>query len=48
MRALAYAGGLTPPELLVGPGTTVFAQMRELPQLIDQFRKIGTMKGQNA
>jgi HAD superfamily hydrolase (TIGR01509 family) len=39
MRVLAYAGGLTPPGLLAGTATTVFAQMRELPELI--AREIG-------
>ncbi len=34
MRALGYAGGLTPAERLEGPGTTVFHDMRELPALI--------------
>jgi HAD superfamily hydrolase (TIGR01509 family) len=36
MRVLAFAGGLTPAQLLVGPETTVFAEMRELPGLIAQ------------
>jgi HAD superfamily hydrolase (TIGR01509 family) len=36
MRALAFAGGLTPAELLEGPDTTVFEDMRELPGLLDQ------------
>lgn len=34
MHVFAYAGGLTPAERLAGPGTTVFADMRELPELI--------------
>jgi HAD superfamily hydrolase (TIGR01509 family) len=34
MRALGYAGGLTPAHRLEGPGTTVFSDMRELPELI--------------
>jgi HAD superfamily hydrolase (TIGR01509 family) len=34
MRALGYAGGLTAPERLAGPGTTVFHDMRELPALV--------------
>ncbi|GAA2046667.1 HAD family hydrolase [Catenulispora yoronensis] len=34
MRALGYAGGLTPAEWLEGPGTTVFDDMRELPTLL--------------
>ncbi len=36
MRALAFAGGLTPAELLEGPGTVVFDDMRELPRLLGQ------------
>ena len=36
MRVLAFAGGLTPPDLLDGPNTTVFADMRELPGLVEQ------------
>jgi HAD superfamily hydrolase (TIGR01509 family) len=35
MRALAFAGGLTPAELLEGPNTVVFDDMRELPGLLD-------------
>jgi HAD superfamily hydrolase (TIGR01509 family) len=35
MRVLAYAGGLTPAALLSGPDTTVFADMRELPGLLE-------------
>jgi HAD superfamily hydrolase (TIGR01509 family) len=34
MRALAYAGGVTAADLLSGPGTTVFREMRDLPGLI--------------
>lgn len=34
MHVYAYAGGLIPAERLAGPGTTVFAHMRELPELI--------------
>jgi len=34
MHVFGYAGGLTPPDWLIGPGTTVFTDMRELPQLI--------------
>ncbi|MBY8881097.1 HAD-IA family hydrolase [Actinacidiphila acidipaludis] len=34
MRALGYAGGLTPAERLEGRNTTVFYDMRELPTLI--------------
>jgi HAD superfamily hydrolase (TIGR01509 family) len=36
MRALAFAGGHPPAQLLAGPGTTVFSEMRELPSLIAQ------------
>ncbi|HET6867271.1 MAG TPA: HAD family hydrolase [Solirubrobacteraceae bacterium] len=36
MRALAFAGGLTPAELLEGPSTVVFDDMRELPALLVQ------------
>ena len=36
MRALGYAGGLTPAEWLEGPNTTVFDDMRELPTLLAQ------------
>ncbi|HKE50376.1 MAG TPA: HAD family hydrolase [Actinomycetes bacterium] len=34
MRAFGYAGGLTAAHRLEGPGTTVFREMRELPELI--------------
>ena len=34
MWAFAYAGGVTPAEALVGPATTVFDQMAELPGLL--------------
>ncbi len=34
MHVYAYAGGLVPAQRLAGPGTTVFADMRELPDLI--------------
>jgi HAD superfamily hydrolase (TIGR01509 family) len=34
MRALAYAGGLWPAELLDGPDTIVFDDMRDLPSLL--------------
>ena len=34
MRAFGYAGGLTPAARLDGPGTTVFHDMRALPELI--------------
>jgi HAD superfamily hydrolase (TIGR01509 family) len=36
MRVLAFAGGLTPAELLQGPNTVVFEDMRELPALLGQ------------
>lgn len=36
MRAFGYAGGLTPPEWLEGPGTVVFTDMRQLPDLITE------------
>ncbi len=35
MRSLGYAGGLTPPSWLEGPGTIVFSDMRDLPGLIE-------------
>jgi HAD superfamily hydrolase (TIGR01509 family) len=38
MRAFGYAGGLCPPELLAGPGTVVFHDMRELPRLLADGR----------
>lgn len=34
MTAFGYGGGVTPPERLEGPATTVFADMRELPALL--------------
>ncbi|MFD9789342.1 HAD family hydrolase [Streptomyces sp. NPDC059070] len=34
MRAFGYAGGLTPAELLEGPDTVVFHDMRKLPSLL--------------
>ncbi|MBT2407141.1 HAD family hydrolase [Streptomyces sp. ISL-87] len=34
MRSFGYAGGLTPAAALVGPGTVVFTDMRELPALL--------------
>jgi HAD superfamily hydrolase (TIGR01509 family) len=36
MRALAFAGGLTPAELLKGPDTVLFDDMRELPRLLEE------------
>jgi HAD superfamily hydrolase (TIGR01509 family) len=37
MRVLAFSGGLTPAELLDGPDTVLFDDMRELPVLLDQI-----------
>lgn len=34
MRVLGFAGGLTPAEWLEGPGTTVFTEMSDLPELV--------------
>jgi HAD superfamily hydrolase (TIGR01509 family) len=34
MRAFGYAGGLTPADRLAGPGTVVFEDMSQLPELI--------------
>ncbi|WP_445154985.1 HAD family hydrolase [Arthrobacter sp. Hor0625] len=34
MHVFAYAGGVTPAERLAGPGTTVFHDMSQLPELI--------------
>ncbi len=34
MRSFGYAGGLTPASHLVGPGTVVFTDMRDLPGLL--------------
>ncbi|GGO24984.1 sugar transferase [Microbispora bryophytorum] len=42
MRALGYAGGLTPAEWLEGPNTTVFDDMRELPTLLAQICPVET------
>jgi HAD superfamily hydrolase (TIGR01509 family) len=36
MRVFGYAGGLTPAEWLVGDGTVVFDDMRELPGLLGE------------
>jgi HAD superfamily hydrolase (TIGR01509 family) len=36
MRAFGYAGGLTRAERLQGPATTVFDDMRELPELLGE------------
>jgi HAD superfamily hydrolase (TIGR01509 family) len=37
MRCLAYAGGLTAVDRLEGPGTIVFDDMRDLPDLLDKI-----------
>jgi HAD superfamily hydrolase (TIGR01509 family) len=37
MRALAYLGGMVPAESLVGPDTTLFDSMRDLPSLISEL-----------
>jgi HAD superfamily hydrolase (TIGR01509 family) len=37
MRVLAFAGGLSPRELLEGPNTILFEDMRELPRLLHQY-----------
>jgi HAD superfamily hydrolase (TIGR01509 family) len=37
MRSFGYAGGVTPAAWLEGPGTTVFADMRKLPGLINDL-----------
>ncbi|MGW3205702.1 HAD family hydrolase [Streptomyces sp. NPDC001135] len=37
MRALGYAGGLTPAAHLEGPGTVVFHDMRKLPALLREL-----------
>ncbi len=37
MRVLAYARGVTPAAKLVGPSTTVFNDMRNLPDLLDDL-----------
>ena len=34
MAAFGYTGSVTPAEMLEGPGTTVFGDMRELPRLL--------------
>jgi len=34
MRVFAYGGGVTPHDLLRGPGTTIFPDMRMLPKLL--------------
>ncbi|MBX3143680.1 MAG: HAD family hydrolase [Trueperaceae bacterium] len=34
MKVLAYGAGVTPAEKLVGPGTTVFYRMSDLPELL--------------
>jgi HAD superfamily hydrolase (TIGR01509 family) len=42
MRVLAFAGGLTPAELLDGPDTIVFTDMRDLPELLHRYRAAST------
>jgi HAD superfamily hydrolase (TIGR01509 family) len=37
MRSLGYAGGVTPAAWLEGPNTTVFTDMRKLPELINDL-----------
>jgi HAD superfamily hydrolase (TIGR01509 family) len=37
MTVFAYGGGLVPARLLEGPNTFVFADMRELPDLLDRL-----------
>lgn len=41
MRALAYAGGITPRSWLETPGTVVFADMRSLPTLLNTGMSTG-------
>ena len=41
MRVLAFAGGLTPAELLEGPATILFKDMAELPALLDGSGEAG-------
>ena len=41
MRVLAFGGGLSPIELLEGPDTIVFDEMRELPGLLDLIAASG-------
>jgi HAD superfamily hydrolase (TIGR01509 family) len=35
MAAYGYTGSVTPAQMLAGPGTTVFGDMRELPRLLE-------------
>jgi HAD superfamily hydrolase (TIGR01509 family) len=44
MRVLAFAGGLTPRELLDGADTIVFEDMRDLPALIDGGNGAGSVR----
>lgn len=37
MKVLAYGGGVTAPAKLVGPNTTVFRRMHELPALLEDI-----------
>lgn len=39
MRVLAYGGGVTSPERLAGPITTVFYDMKALPILLDELNE---------
>lgn len=41
MSAFAYAGSVTPAAALAGAGTTVFADMRELPGLLSSVARAG-------
>jgi HAD superfamily hydrolase (TIGR01509 family) len=38
MRVVGFAGGLTPAQALAGPGTIVFDDMRDLPELLGRQR----------
>jgi HAD superfamily hydrolase (TIGR01509 family) len=42
MRVLAFTGGLTPAELLDGPDTVMFEDMRELPGLLHRYHADGS------
>jgi hypothetical protein len=41
MRVLGFAGGLSPAELLAGPNTVLFDDMRELPGILAQHDVAG-------
>jgi beta-phosphoglucomutase-like phosphatase (HAD superfamily) len=45
MHAFGYTGGLTPPERLAGPGTVLFDDMRQLPELLDRAATDGRPGG---